>query len=206
VRTARIGSHAVIIVHQGVAKDASSDDIRKAYKKLAVKHHPDKGGDEAKFKEIQEAANVLMDDDKRRVSVIFFILFCPFAFHFPFLTFPFLSLFFTQTLCFSLSEIRKKSFCFSNFFGFCSQVYDEHGKEGLDAGMGEGGDPGDLFSALFGGGRGGGGGGRRQERQIAPITRKIELTLEDFYCGKTFEVPIERKRPCCKFRHFFSLF
>ena len=39
----------------GVAADASKDDVKKAYRKLASKHHPDKGGDEAKFKEIQEA-------------------------------------------------------------------------------------------------------------------------------------------------------
>ena len=36
----------------GVKKDAQPDAIRKAYRKLAVKNHPDKGGDEAKFKEI----------------------------------------------------------------------------------------------------------------------------------------------------------
>ncbi|MFZ1242660.1 MAG: DnaJ domain-containing protein, partial [Candidatus Saccharimonas sp.] len=36
----------------GVKKDASADEIKKAFRKLAVKYHPDKGGDEAKFKEI----------------------------------------------------------------------------------------------------------------------------------------------------------
>lgn len=50
----------------GVSKDASKDDIRRAYKKLAMKEHPDKGGDVEKFKKIVEAYEVLSDDDKRR--------------------------------------------------------------------------------------------------------------------------------------------
>lgn len=50
----------------GVSKDASDDEIKKAYRKLAHKHHPDKqGGDEAKFKEINEAYQVLSDPQKR---------------------------------------------------------------------------------------------------------------------------------------------
>ena len=54
----------------GVAKDAPADEIKKSYRKLARKHHPDtnKGdsGSEDRFKEISEAYDVLSDDTKRR--------------------------------------------------------------------------------------------------------------------------------------------
>ncbi len=50
----------------GVDKDASKEEIKKAYYKLAHKHHPDKGGDEKKFKEINEAYQILSDEKKRR--------------------------------------------------------------------------------------------------------------------------------------------
>jgi molecular chaperone DnaJ len=50
----------------GVGKDASADEIKKAFRRAAVEHHPDRGGDEAKFKEINEAYEVLKDADKRK--------------------------------------------------------------------------------------------------------------------------------------------
>lgn len=50
----------------GVPKGSSKDDIKKAYRKLAHQYHPDKkGGDEAKFKEVNEAYQILGDDQKR---------------------------------------------------------------------------------------------------------------------------------------------
>ena len=49
----------------GVEKDADSRDIKKAYFNLAKTHHPDKGGDAEKFKQIQRAYDVLSDDEKR---------------------------------------------------------------------------------------------------------------------------------------------
>lgn len=50
----------------GVKKDASADEIKKAFRRAAIEHHPDKGGDEAKFKEINEAYEVLKDSSKRQ--------------------------------------------------------------------------------------------------------------------------------------------
>lgn len=51
----------------GVSRNATADEIKKAFRKLARKHHPDAGGDEAKFKEINEAYEVLSDDKKRKL-------------------------------------------------------------------------------------------------------------------------------------------
>lgn len=49
----------------GVAENASPEEIKKAYKKLAMTHHPDRGGEQSKFQEIQEAYSVLSDPQKR---------------------------------------------------------------------------------------------------------------------------------------------
>ena len=51
----------------GVPRTASTDEIKKAFRKLARKYHPDAGGDEAKFKELNEAYEVLSDDKKRKL-------------------------------------------------------------------------------------------------------------------------------------------
>ena len=48
-----------------VSKDASVDEIKKQYKKLALKHHPDRGGDPEMFKKISEAYQTLSDPEKK---------------------------------------------------------------------------------------------------------------------------------------------
>jgi curved DNA-binding protein len=51
----------------GLKRGASEEEIKKAYRSLAMKHHPDRGGDEKKFKEIEEAYRTLSDPDKKRM-------------------------------------------------------------------------------------------------------------------------------------------
>ena len=50
----------------GVNRDASQDDIKRSYKKLAMRHHPDRGGDNDTFAKINEAYNTLKDPTTRQ--------------------------------------------------------------------------------------------------------------------------------------------
>lgn len=50
----------------GVDKSADDNTLKKAYRKMAIKHHPDKGGDEQKFKDISEAYDILSVPNKRK--------------------------------------------------------------------------------------------------------------------------------------------
>ena len=51
----------------GVDRSASPEDIKSAFKKLAMKHHPDRGGDAGKFQELNEAYSVLSDPEQRMI-------------------------------------------------------------------------------------------------------------------------------------------
>jgi curved DNA-binding protein len=51
----------------GLNKGASPEEIKKAYRSMAMKHHPDRGGDEKRFKEIEEAYRFLSDPEKKRI-------------------------------------------------------------------------------------------------------------------------------------------
>ena len=51
----------------GVSKSASEKDLKSAFKKKAMQYHPDKGGDPDKFKQINEAYQVLSDTQKRQM-------------------------------------------------------------------------------------------------------------------------------------------
>ena len=130
----------------GVNKDDSDDVIKKAYRKLAMKWHPDKNIDnkeeaQQKFNEISNAYSVLSDPSKRK-------------------------------------------------------MYDQFGEEA--ASMNGGGEmpnfnPGDIFESMFGMNLGGQHRERR-ESKTKPLVEVIELNLEDFYCGKTLKVNIEKEK------------
>ena len=51
----------------GVGRNASPDEIKSAYRKMAMKHHPDRGGDEKVFKQVSEAYDVLSDPQKKQI-------------------------------------------------------------------------------------------------------------------------------------------
>lgn len=51
----------------GISKNASEDDIKKAYRKLVLIHHPDKGGNEEEFKKIKDAYDILVNPESRNV-------------------------------------------------------------------------------------------------------------------------------------------
>jgi len=51
----------------GIPKNSSDAEIKSAYRKMAMKHHPDRGGDEKKFKEVNEAYETLSDPQKKQM-------------------------------------------------------------------------------------------------------------------------------------------
>jgi len=63
----------------GVSRNASQEEVKKAYKKLAMKHHPDRGGDESKFKQINEAYEQITNPQPQQQQ---FHSNGPFEFHF----------------------------------------------------------------------------------------------------------------------------
>uniref|UniRef100_A0A7S3BC33 Uncharacterized protein n=1 Tax=Prasinoderma singulare TaxID=676789 RepID=A0A7S3BC33_9VIRI len=132
----------------GVEQSASAAEIKKAYRKSAMKNHPDKGGDSEVFKEITAAYEVLSNPEKK-------------------------------------------------------QIYDEYGEDALKEGMGGGpggGNPFDIFEAMFGGGMGGMGGssrGRRQRRG-EDVVHQLKMSLEDLYNGVTKKLSLSKNLLCPK--------
>ena len=150
----------------GVSKDASAEDIKKAYRKLALQYHPDRnpGNKEAeeKFKEAAEAYDVLSDDAKRkRYDQFGFAAEGAGGFG--------------GGQGFSVEDIFRN---FGDIFG---------GRFGGGGGFG------DIFGDMFGGG--GSGGGRRVERG-SDIRIRMKLTLEEIMSGVEKRVKVTKLVAC----------
>ncbi len=155
----------------GVSKDATDDEIKKAYRKLAHKHHPDKqGGDEKKFKEINEAYQILSDKAKRQQYDQFGRTFDQGGFQGG------------QGQGFG-------GFDFSGFQGFRQQ----QGQEGFD--FQEFGFE-DIFSDIFGGAFG----GRKRSRKKAgkDIQVDVEITFEEMVQGTKRNINLYKRVVCDK--------
>lgn len=157
----------------GVEKNASKDEIKKAFHKQAHKYHPDKNkGDDKKFKEVNEAYQVLSDDQKRARYDQFGSADGPMGGGYG-------------------SGQR------SGFGGFSSQggQWDFSGfQNGQEFDMG---DIGDIFGDFFGGGMGR---GTKNSRRGRDIQTEIDLTFEESIFGVNREVLITKQSTCdiCK--------
>ncbi|MCI8383651.1 MAG: molecular chaperone DnaJ [Clostridia bacterium] len=152
----------------GVNKNATDDELKKAYRKLAKKYHPDANLDnkqeaEAKFKEVNEAYENLSDPQKRRMYDQF-------------------------------GTVDPQGFGGAGGpFGGQGGYYSYSTSD-----FGDFGDLGDIFSSFFGGGFGGRGSARRQSgpKKGADLNLGLEITFEQAFLGVEKEVIITRDDTC----------
>jgi len=139
----------------GVKKDATADEIKKAFRKLARKHHPDAGGEEEKFKQINEAYETLSDPEKR-------------------------AQYDQYGQYFGGGGMPP-----GGAAGWPPGGGRGGGAHYQNVNVGDLGDLGDLFGSVFGGGGGFGGGfgGRPQPHRGADQEAKIDLTFDEAFSG-----------------------
>jgi molecular chaperone DnaJ len=152
----------------GVQKNASKEEIKNSYRKLALQYHPDRNKEptaEEKFKELSEAYAVLSDDEKRKRYDMYGHVGAEEAFR--------------------GSEANFEEIFRDAGFGGFRDIFDQiFGRRGGFFGD-------DLFSFSFGGG-----GGSSSRRRGRDILYDMELTLEDVLKGKKEEVEVSRFDRC----------
>jgi len=169
----------------GVKKDAKADEIKKAYRRLARQHHPDVNPNdksaEDKFKEVQEAYDVLSDDKKRKV-------FDRFGYY--------------------ADNLDADSPFASGAAGGAGAPGGGFDFSGFDFGQASGGGAGsssfrDIFSDLFGGG--GAGGRAAQPEPPRPMPKKgrdieipLALSFEEAFTGLTTNITVNRSEQCSR--------
>ncbi len=157
----------------GVNKNASDEEIKKAYRKMAMKYHPDtnKGDKDAeeKFKEINTAYDVLKDPQKRAAYDKF------------------------GHDTFTNSGMGNGSQHNGGFGG------NQNGFSGFDFNFGGGqGGFSDIFENIFGDFMGGSGRGKQKSMRGADLKYSIRITLKEAYTGCEKEVEIRKHEPCDK--------
>ena len=154
----------------GVSKGASDDEIKKAYRRLAHQHHPDKaGGDEKKFKEINEAYQVLSNKTKRSQYDQF-----------------------GQTFDQAGRSGGGQGFGGFDFSGFDFGNFSARGGSAFGGEFG-GEDMGDIFSDIFGGSFGR---GRTRQRSGQDIQVDIEINFEEMVKGARRVINLRRNVVC----------
>ena len=155
----------------GVSKTATDDELKKAYRKLAKKYHPDANPDnkeeaEAKFKEVNEAYETLSDPQKRRM--------------------------YDQFGADGPQGFGGNGGPFGGQNGYYSYT-----SSGFD-GFSDFGDLGDIFSSFFGGGFGGRSSSRKQNgpRKGADLNLHLDITFEQAFLGVEKEITITRNEEC----------
>jgi molecular chaperone DnaJ len=160
----------------GVPKTATADEIKKAYRRLARKHHPDAGGSEDKFKEISEAYEVLSDAEKRKQ--------------------------YDQFGAYFGGNVPPGGAGAPG--GWPGGGAGPGGYSYTNVDLGDLGDLGDIFGSMFGGGAGAGGprGGRRQPaaQRGRDLTYDVQLTFDEALTGVSTKVDVQRTENCptCK--------